>query len=245
MWNARHKAGRDECKGETHEAIRPHREAARHQAREGLELETHLRKHRRLFRSADRRRNSWSDEIDETAGSERRRVVRVIQIRNRDAQRDADAWHSDAADRPPDLPLLRTGDGQRPGLEGADRGGIWRRHHVGDRFRHGDGAAAQSEGRPRQDHDVGQIPAVQILRRQRQRAGIWLQGGVRVRSEWRMASSEWRVVSDKENLTIRRSQFAPYVPAITWTMACGIRSSFSPGYALSNSEWRVVVAKRI
>jgi Cyanate lyase len=65
-----------------------------------------------------------------------------------------------------------------PGLEGADRGGIWRRHHVGDRFRHGDGAPAQSQGRPGQDHDVGQIPAVQILRRQRQRAGVWLQGGV-------------------------------------------------------------------
>ena len=39
--------------------------------------------------------------------------------------------------------------------------------------------AAQSQGRPRQDHDVGQIPAVQILRRQRQRAGIRLQGGVK------------------------------------------------------------------
>ena len=36
----------------------------------------------------------------------------------------------------------------------------------------------QSQGRPRQDHDVRQIPAVQILRRQRQRAGIWVQGGV-------------------------------------------------------------------
>ena len=42
----------------------------------------------------------------------------------------------DAADRPAALPLLRTGDGQRPGLEGADRGRIRRRHHVGDRFRH-------------------------------------------------------------------------------------------------------------
>src|SRR6266700_3848179 len=86
---------------------------------------------------------------------------------------------ANAADRSVDLPLLRTGDGQRPRLEGADRGGIWRRHHVGDRFRHGDGAPAQSQGRPGQDHDVGQIPALQILRRQRQRAGIWIQGGVR------------------------------------------------------------------
>jgi hypothetical protein len=85
--------------------------------------------------------------------------------------------HADAADRSADLPLLRAGDGQRPGLEGADRGGVRRRHHVGDRLRHGDGAPAQSEGRPRQDHDVGQVPAVQILRRQRQRAGIRLQGG--------------------------------------------------------------------
>ncbi|MEI9923731.1 MAG: cyanase [Bradyrhizobium sp.] len=45
--------------------------------------------------------------------------------------------------------------------------------HVGDRFRHGDGTRRQSQGRPRQDHDVGQIPALQILRRHRQRAGIW------------------------------------------------------------------------
>ena len=36
----------------------------------------------------------------------------------------------------------------------------------------------QSQGRPGQDHDVRQIPAVQILRRQRQRAGVWIQGGV-------------------------------------------------------------------
>ena len=55
---------------------------------------------------------------------------------------------------------------------------IRRRHHVCDRLRHGDGAAAQPQGRPGQDHDVGQIPAVQILRRQRQRAGIRVQGGV-------------------------------------------------------------------
>ncbi len=34
----------------------------------------------------------------------------------------------------------------------------------------------QSQGRPRQDHDVRQIPSVQILRRQRQHTGIWLQG---------------------------------------------------------------------
>ena len=39
-----------------------------------------------------------------------------------------------------------------------------------------DGTRRQSEGRPRQDHDVRQIPAVQILRRQRQRAGIRFQG---------------------------------------------------------------------
>ena len=48
----------------------------------------------------------------------------------------------DAADRSADLPLLRAGAGQRPGLEGADRGGVRRRHHVGDRLRHDDGAPA-------------------------------------------------------------------------------------------------------
>jgi hypothetical protein len=33
-------------------------------------------------------------------------------------------------------------------VEGAGRGGVRRRHHVGDRFRHGDGARRQSQGRP-------------------------------------------------------------------------------------------------
>src|SRR5215813_9145616 len=50
---------------------------------------------------------------------------------------------ADAADRSADLPVLRAGDGERPGLEGLDRGGIRRRHHVGDRLRSRDGARAQ------------------------------------------------------------------------------------------------------
>src|SRR3954471_4983182 len=110
---------------DTNEAIRPHRKAARHQARERLELEVHLRKARRLFRSADRRRRSWADEIDKTAGRERRRAVRPGEIRNRDAQRNADARHGDATDRSPDLSFLRAGDGQWPGVESADRGRVW------------------------------------------------------------------------------------------------------------------------
>src|ERR1700704_868588 len=91
----------------THETIRPHRKAARHQAREGLELETHLRKDRRLFRSADHRRHPRPDEADKAAGRECRRAVWAVQIRDRNAQRSADARHADAADRPPDLSLLR------------------------------------------------------------------------------------------------------------------------------------------
>src|SRR5436305_1973417 len=82
----------------THEAIRPHRKAARHQARERLELETYLRKDRRLFRGADCGRHSGPDETDQTAGRERWRAVRPFQIRNRDAQRDADARHGNAPD---------------------------------------------------------------------------------------------------------------------------------------------------
>src|SRR5260370_16271112 len=94
----------------THETIRPHRKAARHQAREGLELEAYLRKDRRLFRSADRRRHARPDEIDKTAGSERRRTVRLKQIRDRDAERDADArrGHPDPADPSAHLSLLRS-----------------------------------------------------------------------------------------------------------------------------------------
>src|SRR5215471_5862209 len=91
-----------------HETIRPHREAAGHQAREGLELETYLREDRRLFRGADRRRDSWPDEIDQAAGGQCRRAVRPLQVRNRDVERDADAGrgHPDAADRSADLSLL-------------------------------------------------------------------------------------------------------------------------------------------
>src|ERR1700716_4105254 len=91
----------------THETIRPHRKAARHQAREGVELETHLRKDRRLFRSADRRRHSRPDEADKTAGGERRRIVRAVEIRGGNVERGADArrGHADAADGSFDLSL--------------------------------------------------------------------------------------------------------------------------------------------
>ena len=88
------------CQGETHETIRPHRKAARHQARERLELETHLRKDRRLFRGADRRRHPRPDEADQAAGRQCRRVVRAVQIGNRDAQRGADARQARRCRRP-------------------------------------------------------------------------------------------------------------------------------------------------
>src|SRR6202045_5360440 len=92
-----------EARETTHETIRPHRKAARYQARQRLELEIHLRKDRRLLRSADRRRHPRPDEIDKTAGRQCRRAVRAVEIRDRDAQRDADArrGYADAADRPP------------------------------------------------------------------------------------------------------------------------------------------------
>jgi len=58
----------------------------------------------RLFRSADRRRHPRPDEADQAAGRQRRRAVLPLQIRNSDAQRDADArgGRADAADRSPD-----------------------------------------------------------------------------------------------------------------------------------------------
>src|SRR5476651_872419 len=98
-----------------HETIRPHGKAARHQAREGLELETYLRSDRRLLGSSDRRRHSRPDEADKTAGGECAGAVRAFEVRDRDAQRGADArrGHADAADRSPDLSLLRNGIGQR------------------------------------------------------------------------------------------------------------------------------------
>src|SRR3981081_294241 len=99
---------RSNIREKTYETIRPHREAARHQAGQRLELEIYLRKDRRLLRGPDRRRHPWPDEIDKTASRERRRVVRTVQVGNRDAQRDSDArrGHANAADRSLDLSLL-------------------------------------------------------------------------------------------------------------------------------------------
>ncbi|KAH2811122.1 hypothetical protein KXV85_005325, partial [Aspergillus fumigatus] len=60
-----------------HQEGRPadrHREAARHQAREGVELEAHLREDRRLFGGADRRRDPRPDEADQAAGRQCRRT---------------------------------------------------------------------------------------------------------------------------------------------------------------------------
>ena len=42
--------------------------------------------------------------------------------------------------------ITYTSDGERPGLEGPDRGGVRRRYHVGDRSRHDHRAAAGPEG---------------------------------------------------------------------------------------------------
>src|SRR3982074_1104867 len=85
------RAARSKIRETAYETIRPHRKAARHQARQRLELETYLRKDRRLLRGPDRRRHPRPDEIDKTASRECRRAVRSHQIRDRDAERDADA----------------------------------------------------------------------------------------------------------------------------------------------------------
>ena len=103
-WMPGDKPGHDELEENPHETRRPHRKAARHQAREGLELEIHLREDRRLFRSADRRRHPRPDETDQAAGRECRRIVRAVEVRNRDAERDADARHG--MPMPPTDPLI-------------------------------------------------------------------------------------------------------------------------------------------
>ena len=54
-----------------------------------------------------------------------------------------------------------------PAFESPDRRRVRRRHHVGHRLRFGDGAPAGPKRRSGQNLDVGEIPAVQILRRHR------------------------------------------------------------------------------
>src|SRR5215469_12004447 len=70
----------------THEALRSHRKAARHQTREGLELDVHLRADRRYVAGDDHRRDPRPPEADETAGLRRCEVVRLEQIRGGAAQ---------------------------------------------------------------------------------------------------------------------------------------------------------------
>src|SRR5207302_5693373 len=98
-----------------HATHRPHRKDPRHQAREGLELEVHLRRDRRLFPDADHRGAARPDEADEAAGAIRRKAVRLEQSRGGDAQRSAVPRLAarSRADRSADLSLLRAGDGLR------------------------------------------------------------------------------------------------------------------------------------
>ena len=71
---------------------------------------------------------------------------------------------------------------RRTNVSGKSRGGrgVSGRQEFGNgimsvnRLRHGDRAAAEPEWRPREDNDVGQVPAVQVLRRERERADIWV-----------------------------------------------------------------------
>jgi hypothetical protein len=62
-------------------------------------------------------------------------------------------------------------------VEGADRRGIWRRHHVGDQFQPRFRAAAHPEKQSGENHDVPQVPALQILWRRARNPGIRLQRG--------------------------------------------------------------------
>ena len=73
-----------------HETRRPHREAARHQAREGLDLEAHLRADRRHVAGDDHRRAARQPQADQAAGRRRRQAVRPHQGRAGDAQRGAE-----------------------------------------------------------------------------------------------------------------------------------------------------------
>jgi len=65
------------------------------------------------------------------------------------------------APMPPTDPLIyrfhELVNDQRPGGEGVDRGGVRRRHHVGDRLRVRLRAGAAPEGRPRANHMSGKF----------------------------------------------------------------------------------------
>ena len=72
---------------------------------------------------------------------------------------------------------VRYAHGPRDGMKRV-REGVRRRHHVGDRLRHGHHPQGRPQGRPRQPRHDRQVPAVQILRRDGQRVGVWVEGGV-------------------------------------------------------------------
>src|SRR5438477_5190867 len=99
---------------------------SRHQTREGLELEIHLWRDRRLLADADHGGAPGANEADEAAGGDGRAAVRLEQNRRGAAQRSplSGLIAGGRPDGSSDLPLLRARDGVRHDLEGADPGGV-------------------------------------------------------------------------------------------------------------------------
>ena len=73
-----------------HETCRPDRKTSRHQAREGLDLEIHLRADRRHVAGDDHRRAARQSQADQAAGGGGGQAVRPVEDRAGDAQRGAE-----------------------------------------------------------------------------------------------------------------------------------------------------------
>src|SRR3954471_21730197 len=73
-----------------HEPRRTHREAPRHQAREGLDLETHMRRDRRHVARDGAGRRARPAEEDKADGGRSRKAVRPVEGRRGAAQRGPD-----------------------------------------------------------------------------------------------------------------------------------------------------------
>ena len=133
-----------------------------------------------VLRDADHRRAAWPDEADQAAGGHAAKLFGLSKAEK--AMLNEVPMRGTGTPMPPTDPLIYrfyelvmvNGPAWKALIEEEFGDGIMSAIDFDMAMER----VAQPEGRPRQDRDVRQVPAVQILRRQRQRAGIWVQGGV-------------------------------------------------------------------
>ena len=159
-----------------HETRRPHRKASRHQAREGLDLETHLRADRRHVAGDDHRRAARPAEADQAEAAAAAKLFGLSKTEQ--AMLNEVPMRGAGTPMPPTDPLI-----YRFYELVMVNGPAWKaliEEEFGDGIMSAIDFDMTMERQPDPKGDrvkigmIGQIPAVQVLRRDRQRAGVWV-----------------------------------------------------------------------